>query len=68
MLTCRERKILLDLYATTPNKKLAEILDISISMVAYKGRCLGLRKDKQYLSETNRQNGMNGHKFSKQKI
>jgi hypothetical protein len=52
-----ERKILSAYYANTPNKELAQMLGISIGMVAYKARFLGLKKDPKYLSEVNRKCG-----------
>ena len=55
----RERKLLRDIYPTTPNAEIASMLGISKGMVAQKARYLGLKKDPKYLSETNRRCGLN---------
>lgn len=42
------------LYAKTPNAELARMLGMSVSLVGKKAFEMGLKKDKRYLSETNR--------------
>lgn len=54
----RERKLLRDIYPTTPNDEIAGMLGISKGMVAQKARFLGLKKDPKYLSEVNRKCAM----------
>jgi FixJ family two-component response regulator len=49
-----ERKILSAYYANTPNKELAQMLGISLSLVGKRAFLLGLKKDPKYLSDTNR--------------
>ena len=54
-----ERQILRAFYPTTPNVEIARRIGTSVGMVAYKARFLGLKKDRKYLSETNRRCGLN---------
>lgn len=54
----RERKLLRDIYPTTPNAEIASMLGISKGMVAQKAGFLGLKKDPKYLSEVNRRCGL----------
>ena len=54
----QKQRILRDLYPTTPNAYLAEILGMAVSHVRVTARRLGLRKDERYLSEVNRRCGM----------
>ena len=53
-----ERKILSAYYANTPNKELAQMLGISLSLVGKRAFQLGLKKDPKYLSDTNRKCGV----------
>lgn len=53
-----ERKILRAIYPTTPNAEIAQMLGISVALVAKRARYLGLRKDPKYLSDMNRKCGM----------
>jgi len=52
-----ERKLLKVLYPDTPNAEIAKHLCISVSMVAYKARYLGLKKDPHYLSKVRKSCG-----------
>lgn len=54
----RERKILIQCYPTTPNKVLSEITGMSVSHVSKMAFDLGLKKDRRYISETNRRCAM----------
>lgn len=55
----RERqRILRNLYSTTPNSELAEMLGMADSHVRVTARRMGLRKDPLYLSAMNRECGM----------
>jgi FixJ family two-component response regulator len=53
-----ERKILRAIYPTTPNAEIAQMLGISVALVAKRARENGLRKDPKYLSKTNRNCGL----------
>lgn len=60
MLTKEQILFLKSCYATTSNADLSGMLGISIPMVSRQAGILGLRKDKNYLSDVNGRNGRYG--------
>ena len=53
-----QRKILSEKYATTPNIVLSQMLGMTEYKVRYLAYQMGLRKDKSYISDVNRQCGV----------
>ena len=62
-----QRAILKKMYATTPNAELSRMLGISEQMVRVRAYQMGIRKDRKYLSETNRKCAMKRSVSKKQK-